>query len=121
MQRKQLVLPNLDGFDFKGRLRWGFLLSVLLSVFGSFHPTPSVLCDSRPSTHRLLLMTGSNSYPSASTKSLVPGKKVLALALRGGSEEMGLSVQSQGSVDLVAIVPALMSTDNSVRSEAEVM
>jgi hypothetical protein len=116
---KQLILHSLVGFDLKGRLRWGFLLSVLLSVLGSLHPTSSVYRDMRPSTHKMILTKSQYEHKSTHSGSQIRSTKVLALSLRGGSE-MGLTVQNQGPVDLDSIVPALMSTDNAIRSQAEV-
>ena len=71
---------------------------------------------------RMLLANkqGGNVLQYEKFRSFVPGMQVPTLSLRGGSNEMGLAVQSQGPTDLLSVVPALMSPDNEIRTQAEV-
>ena len=120
-QYSRSMQRTFDGFDFKERLRWGFLLSVLISTLASLHPTSSYL-ESHSSSFRVRLATNNDFKQSrfVTARTFAPEPQVLTLSLRGGTEEMGLNVQNQGPIDVQAVIPALMSTDNSVRSQAEV-
>ena len=111
-----------SGIHFKWNLRCGLLLSAFLSALSSFQPTSSKHHDAIPMHSRTLSANKhrSNVLQYEKFRSFVPGMQVPTLSLRGGSNEMGLAVQSQGPIDLLSVVPGLMSADNEIRKQAEV-